>query len=54
MKLKYITKYDKYKNNNESETQIQNNLKYKTTIRSNGHNFYLTTSNKEIFTSPES
>jgi hypothetical protein len=29
MKLKHITKYDKYKNNNESETQIQNNLKSK-------------------------
>ncbi len=29
MKLKHITKYDKYKNNNESETQLHNNLKSK-------------------------
>jgi len=28
MKLKHITKYDKYKNNNENKTQIQNNLKF--------------------------
>ena len=28
MKLKHIAKYNKYQNNNESETQMQNNLKF--------------------------